>query len=154
MEKEHFFDITWPRFSIIRKPGYRGFCLLPSGLVEYSPRTISRRGSNYLVILRRSRINTLDFSVILSIERPRSNQVFILRRYNGKSHHHTNKIEGTRFYDFHIHQATERYQLHGMNPEGYATPCDEYSNFDEALFCLLRDCNFEKPRDQHPELFN
>ena len=42
---------------------------------------------------------------------PQSNRVFRLRRYNGKSHEHTNPIEKEIFYDFHIHTATERYQV-------------------------------------------
>ena len=53
------------------------------------------------------RINPLDFSVILAYRIPESNQVFRLRRYNGRSHEHTNPLEGETFYDFHIHMATE-----------------------------------------------
>lgn len=111
-------------------------------------------GNHFVVILRKNRINSLDFSVILSVEKPRSNQIFILRRYNGKSHPHTNKIERNRFYDFHIHEATERYQMRGMDPEGYAYPSERYTNFEDAIFCLLSDCYFKRPDDVQQELFN
>ena len=66
-------------------------------------------GSEFRMILRQSTVNALDFSVILAVRVPQSNQVFRIRRYNGRSHEHTNHIEGGSFYDFHIHIATERY---------------------------------------------
>jgi len=52
----------------------------------------------------------LDFSIILAYCPEASNQLFRLRRYNGKSHEHTNTIEADKFYNYHIHTATERYQ--------------------------------------------
>jgi hypothetical protein len=66
-------------------------------------------GRQYRLILRQSNVNPLDFSVILAVIPPDSNQLFRLRRFNGKSHEHTNPIEGETFYDFHVHSATERY---------------------------------------------
>ena len=51
-------------------------------------------GSEFRLILRQSAINVLDFSVILAVLVPQSSQVFRLRRYNGRSHEHTNHIEG------------------------------------------------------------
>lgn len=47
-------------------------------------------GSEFRLIMRQNRINLLDFSVILAVRVPRSNQLFRLRRYNGRSHEHTN----------------------------------------------------------------
>lgn len=67
-------------------------------------------GSEFRLVLRQSLFNPIDFSVILIYRPSNSNQLFRLRRYNGKSHEHTNPIEGAIFYDFHIHQATQRYQ--------------------------------------------
>jgi hypothetical protein len=67
-------------------------------------------GNIFLIILRQSEINVLDFSVILGYQIPKSNVVFRLRRYNGKSHEHRNRIERDAFYGFHIHTATQRYQ--------------------------------------------
>ena len=47
-------------------------------------------GNEFRLILRQSLFNTLDFSVILAYRPPQSNIIFRLRRYNGKSHKHTN----------------------------------------------------------------
>lgn len=47
-------------------------------------------GSLFKVILRQSRINILDFSIIFGYMPPKSNLMFRLKRYNGKSHEHTN----------------------------------------------------------------
>ena len=103
------------------------------------------QGTTYRIILRQSNFNALDFSIILAIIPANSNQLFRLRRYNGKSHEHTNAIEGDKFYDFHIHKATERYQHLGGREDAFAEPTDRYADFHSALRCLLEDCNFELP---------
>jgi len=97
--------------------------------------------SEYAIILRQSLIEPLKFSAILAYQIPKSNQRFRLRRYNGK-HQHTNKIERIHFFDYHIHQATERYQLLGVREDTYAEPSNRFSNLNEAVNCLLEDCNF------------
>src|SRR3990172_9588464 len=56
--------------------------------------------SEFRLILRQSDFNPLDFSVILAYRPPKSNQLFRLRRYNGKSHEHSNTAEEQKFYDF------------------------------------------------------
>ena len=100
-------------------------------------------GSEFRLICRQSKRNPLDFSVILAVRVPQSNRIFRLRRYNGKSHEHTNCIEGVTFYDFHIHMATERYQQTGAREDSYAKPTDRYGDFRGALYCLIDDANFE-----------
>ena len=70
---------------------------------------VGDNGSEFRVILRQSESNALDFSLILAYRPKGSNQLFRLRRYNGKSHEHTNVLENDTFYDFHVHMATERY---------------------------------------------
>jgi len=110
-------------------------------------------GGEFEVILRQSNFNPLDFSVILGYQLPKSTQLFRLRRYNGKSHEHTNKIEGNTFYDFHIHDATERYQASGFDEDAFAQPTSRYQDFSGALQCLLADCAFEKPSSNQPTLF-
>ena len=40
-------------------------------------------GGEFRLILRQNRINPLDFSIILALRVPTSNQIFQLRRYNG-----------------------------------------------------------------------
>ena len=110
--------------------------------------------NKFCLILRQSRLNSLDFSIIIAVYPPGSHKLFHLRRYDGKSHEHTNPIEKQKFYDFHIHKATERYQNYGTCEEDkYAEPTDRFSNFGEALDCLLNDCGFELPDDPQLSLF-
>lgn len=110
-------------------------------------------GSDFRLILRQSVINPLDFSIILVYRPPKSNQLFRLRRYNGKSHEHTNSIEVETFYDFHIHEATERYQEIGAREDTYAQPTTRFSDFHEAISCMIKDCAFETPFDPQRRLF-
>lgn len=55
--------------------------------------------SEFRLVLRRSHIDRLDFSVILMVRVPGSSQWFRLRRCNGK-HEHTNHIEEVSFVTF------------------------------------------------------
>ena len=102
-------------------------------------------GSSFKLILRQSNFNPFDFSVILGYEIPKTNVLFRLRRYNGSSHWHTNKIEGDRFFGYHIHLATQRYQQSGLDQDGYAEPTQRYADLQDALSCALTDCKFELP---------
>ena len=102
-------------------------------------------GSRFKVILRQNQINQLDFSLILGYIPPKTTALIRLRRYNGKSHQHTNKIEKETFYDFHIHQATERYQAAGFEEDGYAVVSKDYVDIQSALDCLVKDCSIIPP---------
>ena len=95
----------------------------------------------------------MDFSVILAVRVPQSRRLFRLRRYNGKSHEHTNHIERVTFYDFHIHFATERYQEIGAREDTFAEPTDRYSDIGGALDCVISDANFEVPPGSQSVLF-
>ena len=110
-------------------------------------------GNEFRLILRQSLFNPLDFSIILVYRPPQSNTLFRLRRYNGKSHEHTNPIEGETFYDYHIHQATERYQQIGAREDTYAEPTYRFSDFQQAVSCMINDCTFETPFDPQKKLF-
>ncbi|HEX8949558.1 MAG TPA: hypothetical protein VF790_11380 [Dissulfurispiraceae bacterium] len=104
--------------------------------------------SEFRLILRQSDFNPLDFSVILAYRAPKSNQLFRLRRYRrykGKSHEHTNTIEGQTFYDFHIHMATDRYQDAGLREDWFAEPTERYADFHGAVQCMMKDCGFDPP---------
>lgn len=70
-----------------------------------------------------------------------------LLRYNGKhSSKHTNRIERSVIKnDFHIHMATERYQLQGFAIDGFAEPTDKYADFETAIDAMLADNNFVYP---------
>lgn len=111
------------------------------------------KGSEFRVILRQSRMNPLDFSVILGVRVPESNLIFRLLRYNGRSHEHTNQLEGDTFYDFHIHRATERYQESGLREDAYATPTDRFDNLQGAFQCLMEDASLEAPPEAQGTLF-
>jgi len=110
-------------------------------------------GNRFRLILRQNDINVFDFSIILAVEVPNTNQLFRLRRYNGKSHEHTNHIEGNTFYDFHIHMATERYQELGTREDVYAEATDRFGDFQGALRCLIHDGSFDVPDDPQGSLF-
>jgi hypothetical protein len=110
-------------------------------------------GSEFRLILRQSAFNVLDFSAILAYSPKSSSQFFRLRRYNGKSHEHTNKIERQTFYDFHIHFATERYQQSGLREDAYAEVTNRYGDFLGALSCLMGDCGLILPSDGQELLF-
>ena len=108
-------------------------------------------GNEFRLILRQNMVNPLDFSIILALRIPQSNQIFRLRRYNGKSHQHRNRIENEIFYDFHIHMATERYQDRGFREDTFAEATDRYGDFNGALECLLEDTGFP-PEPPDPQL--
>lgn len=109
--------------------------------------------NEFRLILRQNSINPIAFSIILAVQVPESSQLFRLRRCNGKSHQHTNRIEGDTFYDFHIHIATERYQEVGPREDFYAEPTDRYSDFYGALHCMIEDAGLEIPGGSQGELF-
>jgi hypothetical protein len=111
-------------------------------------------GNKFRLILRQSNFNALDFSIILAYCPEGSNQLFRLRRYNGKSHEHTNTIESDKFYNHHIHTATERYQELGTREDGYAEPSDRFSDLNAAVNCMIGDCGFEVPQDPQLKLFD
>ena len=112
-----------------------------------------RQGSEFRLILRQSDFNRLDFSVILVLRPRKSSQHFRLCRYNGKSHEHTNPLEGETFYDYHIHLATERYQESGYREDTYAEITDRYTELAGAIECLIDDCGFERPEHDRLPLF-
>lgn len=106
---------------------------------------VGQGGSEFQITVRQSSFNPIDFSVILGYSLPQSSVLFRLRRYNGRSHEHTNQLEGVTFYDFHIHTATERYQDAGYAEEHFAEVTDRYVDLNGAIRCLMNDCAFELP---------
>jgi hypothetical protein len=109
---------------------------------------IGENGSVFQVFIRQAVLNQFDFSVGLMYMIPNKNKLFILKRYNGKSHQHTNKIEQETFYDYHIHTATSRYQEFGGGEDGYAEVSCAYSDLDGALRCMEKECNFVVPMSE------
>lgn len=109
-------------------------------------------GSAFIIKLRQNMNALQDFSAILAFQEKGSNKDFKLRRYNGK-HEHTNKLEKIKFYDFHIHQATQRYQDVGRKEESFAVPTDRYCDIRSALECMIEDCNIKVESEMQPSLF-
>lgn len=99
------------------------------------------QGHTFKIIIRQSKINPLDFSVIFGVLI--GNEVFRIRRYNGDHGFHTNKIEGIHIKGCHIHKATERYQQKGFQEDGYAEKTTEYAHWTKALEIMLQENNFE-----------
>ncbi len=110
--------------------------------------------NEFQIILRQSRSNPLNFSVILAVIVPGTNRVFRLRRYNSRTHAHSNHLEKHKFaYLCHIHQATARYQEAGSDEESFAESTDRFSDLDGALDCMLKDCGFILPEGDQLGLF-
>jgi len=108
-------------------------------------------GNRFVIKVRKSTINPFDFSVILGYQLPGLTTIFHLRRYNGKSHWHTNHLDdNVRFRAFHIHTATERYQKNGADAEHFAEITTRYADLDGAINCLLADCGFRAPIEESP----
>jgi hypothetical protein len=122
----------------------------------HSEQELDIKGNNnnlFRLIVRQNSINHLDFSIILGIIPSDKIKLFRLRRYNGRSHEHTNLIENQKFYDFHIHTATERYQEIGAHEDAFAESTDRYTNYYDALQCMFMDCNFIFPNNAQRALF-
>lgn len=68
-----------------------------------------------------------------------------LRRHNGSSHRHTNRLEGRVVRGFHVHLATERYQLAGLKEDDYAEATSNYGDLAVAIDHMLEAAGFESP---------
>lgn len=119
------------------------------GHKEYDIEVKRSDGSEFKIKIRQSIENPMAFSAILAYVPKAKTDWFILRRYNGKNHQHSNKLEREpSFYDFHIHTATERYQLEGMNEENFAEVTTRYADLNGAIGCLIADCNIVSTNPQ------
>ena len=119
---------------------------------EYRLNVTGKDGNKFQVIVRMSMFNKLNFSVILGVKVSPPKKFFRLKRYNG-NHEHTNTIEDEKISGFHIHTATERYQVNGVREEDYAELTERYTDVNGALKCLLADANFEDPNALQNTLF-
>lgn len=113
---------------------------------------VTDQGNSYSVKTRRNERNLFDFSVILVYTFVNSTRQFRLRRYNGRTTPHPNRLEKQRIVGFHIHQATERYQMAGFDEDAYAEATDRYTDLHGALNCMIADCGFVRPENEPPEL--
>ena len=107
-------------------------------------------GNGFVIYLRRLEQDVFCFSAILAFKRLDTGTSFRLRRYNGKDHAHTNKIEKDEIlFEYHIHNATQRYQEFGYDEDQYAEVTDKFSTIQEAYGLLLDQCGFVKPRENN-----
>jgi hypothetical protein len=106
-------------------------------------------GTIFEIRLRQASLDPLAFSAVLSVLDLDGIRRFRLRRYNGRSHGHRNRLEGTRLgIGFHIHSATERYQRAGFDEDAFAEVTDRYGGLWEAVGCLIEDCGFRDDASQ------
>ena len=110
-------------------------------------------GNKFRIIVRQNDTYPSDFSVILAVLVPPGDRVFRLRRYNGWTNPHINRIEKNEVDGFHIHFATERYQLRRQKEDGYAKKTCRYNDFDGAVQCLIEDANFEERSQSQLRIF-
>lgn len=111
-------------------------------------------GSEFRILLRQAAIDSLNFSAILAYLRRDTGSLFRLRRYNGLWTEHRNHLEnGPRFLNYHIHQATERYQRAGYEEDGYAEETDRYTDLSGPLRCMIEDCSIHEPPGDQIEIF-
>ena len=129
---------------------------------QYDERDISIQSTGnkeFRIIIRKNRINLLDFSIILMFED--FDHSYRLLRFNGihlsRHTNHWEKEQGlanSRFDpNFHIHRATERYQMADFKIDGYAEITTLYTDYDTALTAFLVLCNFEEPESPQIRLF-
>lgn len=106
---------------------------------------IGDMGNKFRIIIRQNDFRPSDFSVILAVLVLSPNRNFRLRRYNGWTSRHRNRLEREIINGFHIHFATERYQRKGLKEDAYAQRTERYRDCEEALRCLIVDANFQEP---------
>ena len=122
------------------------------GSNEYLLNITGEEENKFRVIVRMSVSDELNFSVVLGVKVPPPKKFFRLKRYNG-NHEHTNTIEDEKVSGFHIHTATERYQVNSVREEDYAEPTQRYTDVNGALKCLFADANFVDPNALQDTLF-
>lgn len=106
-------------------------------------------GNRFTIDVRDNPHILLDFSIILRFMDADGSEYRLLR-YNGKHpSEHTNRWENKRGLPnakfrnaFHIHRATERYQLEGYPIDGYAETTNAYYSRESALRALISDNGF------------
>lgn len=105
--------------------------------------SIKSRQRHFRIVVNRPKSkNKNKFSIILQVAR--RGKWFNLIRCNGHHAPHENTLEKMTIpaNTFHIHRATERYQLAGRDPETYAEPTDKYDSPDSAIEFMCNNFGF------------
>ncbi len=114
---------------------------------------IGKNNSIFILKPRQNPIKNNNFCLTLAYKDSELGKLFHLKRYDSFNEH-TNRIEKERFEGFHIHTATKRYQEFGLRKEdAYAQVTDRFNDYENALKCLLEDCNFIVAIDPQISLF-
>lgn len=129
--------VTTKDLDSIKKPSRTDGGYLRSKITIYG-----ELGNRFEIHIRENPRIQGDFSIILAFRPVGHDKGLNLRRYNGNSHPHTNAIEGSKIKrgQFHIHQATKRYQEAGHKAEDYAEPTDKYKTLQEAIEVMIVEC--------------
>ena len=137
--------------------------LLPRDGTSFLQRSFEIQGDGghtFKVFMRKNLEWIEDFSIGLMLVAPDGE--YVLTRYNGSSHKHTNHLEreaGNQEHSFrdrcHIHVSTERYQRRRGKEEGYAAATTAYASFETAIEAFFSANGFVKPPDAYtqPDLF-
>jgi hypothetical protein len=111
-------------------------------------------GNEFRSVLRSNELNRLDFSLVLKFVDVDGADYRLVRLNGRHPSQHTNKGEklkklpnATFRNRFHIHRATERYQVDGFEIDGYAEPTDNYDSFDSALEEFVKQVTLVIPDD-------
>lgn len=101
-------------------------------------------GNRFIATTRQSESFAENFSAIL-IHRTADGHAYRLLRCNGlHPGGHRNSIEDSDFgTTFHVHRATERYQVRGLREDGFAEETSAYSSLSQAIRHLGDIANFE-----------
>lgn len=100
--------------------------------------------------LNKHRFKPNKFSIILLYLNREAREWVRLFRCNGV-HEHTNKLEGTKFEDFHIHKATQHYMEAGFKEDSYAEMAS-YSDYNGAIEYFISETNCQRVSNE-PTLF-
>ena len=107
--------------------------------IEWTCEAISSDGDSFIIYMRQNISLNDDFSCGIAWKSPDGEQVTIAR-YNGSSHDHTNKSDGTEFIQqCHIHQTTVEAARSGWSLENFAILAETYTCLDEAKSRLADD---------------
>lgn len=107
----------------------------------------SKSGRIYVLTIRINVEYSNNFSVILRYKAEDGIE-YNLRRHNGIHAPHTNQIEKNKVTGYHIHKATERYQMKRKKIDTYAEKTDDYTDWKGAFTKMLDECGFA--RDINP----
>ncbi len=133
IEEVKLLPINWQASPVVR-----------AGSLQAQADVHGVNGTLFLFVIRQNTEYRNNFSVIPAIDLARRGRINLLR-YDGGSHPHRNRIEGSRImFKPHIHKATERYQrLRRADAEGYAEETDRYQDIKGAWDCFRADIHLQ-----------